>query len=538
MSSPAESLTAEPTLRLRREGPRRIWFPVLWPLALAGLCTVLWHSEVDPGVTNSVIHGSVIAGVLGLAIWTVRSSGLARGLRWVVAVVPCTLVAAFYLQLLPVQAILNGDVGVVGFRWRWNATDRALAGVSKFASPPLDWRESAHDYPRFLGNGHWAEVEDVVLETDWAAHPPKQLWRQPIGAAWSSFAVVGAYAVTQEQRGEHELVTCYEVRTGKSAWTHADPVRWDPRGGGALGGVGPRATPTLHEGRVFSQGATGILNCLDARTGKLLWSRDTLAEHGTENLNWGKAGSPLVVENRVVVSVGAKGASLVAYDIDSGELTWAAGDRRSAYASPVLAELAGVRQILMLNEGYVTAHDAEDGRVMWEHEWPSDSNADAAAAQPVPVGDDQVLLSKGYGKGGELVQVRREGKKWSTTTLWRKPSVLKTKMGNVVIRNGFVYGINDIYLQCVELKSGRSAWTKRRSPTFGHGQIVLVGDVLLVLSESGEVILVEASPKKYLELASMQALEGVTWNNPALAGNLLLVRNAEEAACFELPVRD
>jgi outer membrane protein assembly factor BamB len=436
-----------------------------------------------------------------------------------------------------VQAILNGDVGVVGFRWRWNASDRALAAASKIASPPLDWRETASDYPRFLGNGYWAEARGVVLEADWAAHPPKSLWKQPIGAGWSSFAVVGDYAVTQEQRGEHELVTCYEVRTGKMAWSHADAVRWDPRGGGALGGVGPRATPTLYDGRVFSQGATGILNCLDARTGRLLWSHDTLAEHDADNVSWGKAGSPLIVDDRVVVSVGAKKASLVAYDIDSGEQAWAAGKRRSAYASPVVVELAGVRQILMLNEGFVTAHHAEKGRVLWEHEWPSDSNADAAASQPVPVGDDRVLLSKGYGKGAELVQVRRKGDTWMTDTLWRKPSALKTKMGNVVIRDGFVYGINDIYLQCVELKSGHVAWVKRRSPTFGHGQILLVGEALLVLSESGEVILVKASPDNYRELASMQAIEGVTWNNPALSGNLLLVRNADEAACFELPMK-
>jgi outer membrane protein assembly factor BamB len=153
------------------------------------------------------------------------------------------------------------------------------------------------------------------------------------------------------------------------------------------------------------------------------------------------------------------------------------------------------------------------------------------------VGGDRVLLSKGYGQGAELVQIRREGDKWSTETLWKNSAALKTKFANVVIRDGYVYGLNDIYLQCVDLKSGRAKWMKRRSPTFGHGQIMLVGEALLVLSESGELILVAATPNKYQELSHLQALEGVTWNNPALAGNILLVRNAEEAACFELPLR-
>lgn len=381
-------------------------------------------------------------------------------------------------------------------------------------------------------------MRGVDLETDWQKHPPREIWRRKIGAGWSGFAIVGDYAVTQEQRGDDELVVCYDMKTGNPAWTHSDPVRWDPTGGGALGGVGPRATPTIHQGMVITQGATGIVNCFDARTGKLVWTHDTLAEHDATNVMWGKAGSPLVVDDRVVISVGSsEGASLVAYDLSSGKQIWAAGDDRSSYASPLVAELAGGRQILSLDEGVVTSHQVDDGEELWRHDWPSSSEGSAASSQPVPVGDDRVLLSMGYGAGAELFQVKRDGDEWTTETLWKKPAVLKTKMGNVVIRDGFAYGLNDIYLQCVDLETGRAKWTKRRSPTFGHGQIVLVGNVILMLSESGELILIEASSKKYHELASLQALEGVTWNNPALAGNRLLVRNAEEAACYELPVR-
>jgi outer membrane protein assembly factor BamB len=494
---------------------------------------------VDPGWTNGAINISVALGLAGLAVWIVRSSGLSRRVRWTLAVAPVVLLAAYYLQALPVEAVLNGDVGIVGWRWRWAEPDRSLAVPRTAHSVSLNWVETPHDYPAFLGGGPWAEVHGVQLETDWDQHPPRLLWKQDIGAGWSGFAVVGDYAVTQEQRGEHELVVCYEIRTGKVAWTHADAVRWDPRGPGALGDVGPRATPTIFNGKVFTHGATGILNCIDARSGSLLWTHDTLAEHDAENVMWGKAGSPLVVDDRVIVSVGGHHeASLVAYDSDSGDQVWAASSRRSAYATPVLTELAGLRQILTVNEGFLTAHDAEDGDVLWEHAWPSDSGSDAAAAQPMPVGDDCVLLTKGYGQGGELVKVSRRSDKWAAHRVWKNSAVLKNKMSNVLIRDGFAYGMNDVFLQCVELKSGRSRWKKRRSPSFGHGQTILVGDVILMLSESGELILIEATPRKYRELASMPALDGVTWNNPALAGPLLLVRNATQAACFELRLRD
>jgi outer membrane protein assembly factor BamB len=254
---------------------------------------------------------------------------------------------------------------------------------------------------------------------------------------------------------------------------------------------------------------------------------------------WGKAGSPVIVDDRVIVSVGGNSdASLVAYEIATGEPAWAAGRRQSSYATPVLTELAGVRQIISVNEDAVTAHRADDGEVLWEHEWLGSSDTNASSSQPVPVGDDRLLLSKGYGGGAELIKITAdESGKLSSHTVWKNKSVMRTKMGNVVVRDSFVYGLNEGILQCIELDSGRSRWKKRRTPKFGHGQIMLVGDVILVLSEPGEVILVEASPKKYTELASMPALEGITWNNPALAGPFLLVRNAEQAACLELPLR-
>jgi outer membrane protein assembly factor BamB len=534
---PSADAGHEQSAGARPGGPRRAWFPIVWLLTLAAVAGAFWFNDIDQGVKNTIAYVATTLAVVGLAPWTVRCSGLGRRARWILAVAPCVLLAAFFLQLLPIEIVNNADIGIVGWRWRWSDPDRRLSAPTA-AAATIPWKETPQDYPRFLGRGYWAEVEGLHIDPDWTSRPPRLLWKQPIGAGWSGFAVVGDYAVTQEQRGDEELVVCYEVQTGRPAWTHVNAVRWDPRGSGSLGGVGPRATPTIHDGKVFAHGATGIIDCLDARTGKLLWSHDTLAENSADMVMWGKAPSPLIVDNRVVVSVGGRHSSLVAYDIATGETAWSAGSRRSSYASPVLATLGGVRQILALNEDYLTAHNADDGQVLWEYEWPGSSDTNASCSQPVPVGDDRVFLSKGYGIGAALIEVSRDDQNpWTAATLWSNQSVMRTKMGNVVVRDGFVYGLNDGLLQSIELASGKSRWKKRRTPKFGHGQIILAGDAILMLSELGELILVEASPEKYHELANLQALEGITWNNPAISGGRLLVRNAEEAACYELPIR-
>ena len=529
-----------------KAGPQRVWLLVVWVALWVGICCLLNTQEMDPGVGNSAINATVILSVLGFSLWVLSSSGWGSKTKWSMALVPFSLVFAFYMQLLPIEVLVDGDVGVVGWRWRWNKPDQQLVVPAVTHGQTIDWQATDQDYPRFLGKGYWAEVPGVSLETDWQTHPPRELWRREIGAGWSAFSIVGNYAVTQEQRGEQELVTCYEVNSGKIVWTHADPVRWDPRGTGSMGYAGPRATPTLHQGRVFTQGATGILNCLDAASGKLHWSHDTLAKHDAVNVNWGKSGAPLIVGEYVVVSVGGKqNQSLVAYEIETGAVAWATGTYQSSYASPVLAKIAGQSQVLSVDEGYVTSHAADDGQFLWEYEWPSDSGADATSSQPVPLTGDRVFMSKGYSHGSALVQITSdEGGDWFAEPLWKgrqfgQLPVMKTKMCNVVIRDGYVYGLDDINLQCIELATGKKRWKKRRTPKFGHGQIMLIGDVILLLTEHGEVVLVEPSPEKYQELASFQALseDQITWNNPAFAPPYLLLRNAQEAVCYELSLQ-
>jgi outer membrane protein assembly factor BamB len=506
--------------------------------------------------------GNVIAVLVGLLLisgWFITYGGGRRRLRlWSVGLLWLTLGLLFAIF----RPIYNGDMGIVTLRLRFARTaDERLTRLAGEGQAD-DWHATPQDYPGFLGGGHWPEVPDVLLETDWQNHPPQEIWRREIGAGWSAFAVVGSYAVTQEQRGEQELVACYRVADGSPVWTHADVARFDPGGSGGLGRTGPRATPTIVGERVFTQGATGIVNCLDARTGDVLWSHDTLTEFGADVTLWGKSGSPLVVDDTVVISVGAPAdgtttsspstaavaparafnASLVAFDKETGSVRWTAGNRQASYASPILATFAGVRQIVVINQGFVTAHDVRDGRVLWEHPWPDELDATPTAAQPIPLAGDRLFLSKGYGVGASLIEVTRSADgEWNVRSLWEPPirPVMKTKFSNIVVRDGYAYGLDDVLLSCVELETGRVMWRNRRSPAFGHGQVLLAGDVLIVLSEQGELALVEVSPERYRELAQLQVLApvDVTWNNPALSPPFLLIRNAREAACFRLPMR-
>ncbi|MEM9353037.1 MAG: PQQ-binding-like beta-propeller repeat protein [Planctomycetota bacterium] len=519
--------------------PMRAAAPIAWVGLLSVVCFFVCTRDITRDYKVYAVLFSALLALAGVSLWVATRSSLSRRRRFWVAFAP------WCLMLLgppvgPVELINDGDGAVRGWRWRWSPEADELLRVPETAKEAADWDPKPTDYPRFLGNGYWAEASADSLDPKWDERPPDELWRRPIGAGWSGFAVVGDYAVTQEQRGEQELVTCYRIESGhgegRLVWSDAEPVRWDPIGPGAYGGIGPRATPTIHEGRVYTHGATGVVKCLDARTGERLWSHDTFEQYGIENLTWGKATSPLIVDDVIVVSVGAPNASLVAYELEAGDIRWASGEHRASYASPILCEFGGIRQVVVVNEEFLTSHEAETGEVLWEHPWPGNSDSNASSSQPVPVGGDRVFLSKGYGVGCELLEVDKVGGEWKTTTLWKR-TTMKTKMSNVVVSGGHVFGLDGGNVECISLETGKRQWKKRRRPPVGHGQLLLLGPNILILTESGEVVLIEASAKGYAERASFQALDSdqVTWNNPAVSGDRLLVRNAAEAACYRLP---
>lgn len=380
------------------------------------------------------------------------------------------------------------------------------------------------DWPAYRGAERDGVIRTDLSHIDWKA-APQELWRHPIGAGWSSFAVVGGLAFTQEQRGPKECVVCYEIETGRQVWEHADDARFEE----ALGGVGPRATPTVFGGRVYSLGATGLLNCLEARTGKRLWQQNILSETGAANLEWAMAGSPFVNEQFVIVNPGGAGnQALLALDPQTGERKWASGSDQASYTAPRVVTLLETPQVLLFDGTGLAGHALSDGKPLWRLAWENDPKVNAAI--PVIVNDRSILVASGYGLGSALVTLKREGDQWSVSTAW-KSRHFRLKFNPAVRDGDFAWALDEGILGCLHLKDGTQPWKKGR---YGYGQLLLAGTTLIVQAESGDVAFVRASPEKYEELARFPALSDKTWNLPVVWRDLLLVRNAAEAVCFRL----
>ncbi len=382
------------------------------------------------------------------------------------------------------------------------------------------------DWPGFRGPGRDGIVPGVRIATDWAKSPPVELWRRPIGPGCSSFAVRGDLLYTQEQRGDEEVVSCYRLTTGDPVWRHGDPVRfWDSHAG-----AGPRATPTLSDGRVYSFGATGILNALDAGNGAAVWSRSVAADTGEEIPGWGFSSSPLVIDGRVVVAASGR---LAAYDGATGQPRWLGPAGGAGYSSPHLVTIGGVAQILLLRGARSTSVAPADGTLLWEDQW----QPGVSILQPALAADGDILIAAGDSMGGASMRrlaVSHGPTGWSVEERWTSRG-LKPYFNDFVVHEGHAFGFDASILACIDLADGTRKWKGGR---YGHGQLVLLPDqdVLLVLSEEGELALVRATPDGFTELARFPAIEGKTWNHPVLVGDVLLVRNAEEMAAFRLPL--
>ncbi len=451
------------------------------------------------------------------------------------------------LVLLPVLFFavfrVDGFSGemVPRFRFRWApAKDATLSSLDKQSSADaVALTSSEFDYSGFLGSDRSNRLPDAKINLDWKKSPPKLLWRREIGAGWGSFAIVNGYAVTLEQRGPQEWITCYNVKTGEPQWATPNDARHETK----LGGIGPRSTPTVADGRVYAIGATGMVRCLNGADGEVIWEIDLLKEIGVtveeaeKAVAWGRAGSPLVVDDLVIVPYGgpADGTkhSLAAYHKETGELVWHGGDRQIAYSSPNVVTLAGKRQVVCVNEDNVSGHDLADGTTLWQFDWPGASNANASASQAVAVDADLVLVSKGYGGGAALYQIEATDDGFKAVEQWSNTTMLKTKFTNVSVFGDHVYALSDGMLECIQWRDEKRKW-RPRAARYGQGQVLGLAECLLGQAEDGEVALVAADPAKYRELGNFSALTGQTWNNLAYSEPYLLVRNGEEAACFEL----
>jgi outer membrane protein assembly factor BamB len=564
---------------------RAVWVERIGAIVLIVVAVLLNYRIVHESIAGGMMGMMLVAYSiptlsLALVAWAAATRGLADRPR------RALLVAAVVLGCMPWMLVRTGGISGSGseFHWRWTKTPeqellarekedpkppppppiatqtpkapddsgamtplappsprpedkRAAASSEKEPNKPAKETptaeaparaatESPAEWPGFRGPNRDGVVHGVRIGTDWSSSAPAQIWRRPVGPGWSSFAVRGDLVYTQEQRGEDEVVSCYRVSTGEPVWRHRDPVRFYESNAGA----GPRATPTVSGGRVYTMGATGVVNALDARTGAVIWSRNAAMDTKKEIPDWGLASSPLVIDDLVII---AASGHLVAYEIATGKPRWFGPTGGGGYSSPHFATINGVPQVLLLRGSRTISLAPADGTLLWDYTW----EPGVSIVQPAILENGDVVVGAGDAMGGNglrRLSVSRGGNGWTVQERWTSRG-LKPYFNDFVIHKGHAYGFDGSILACIDLNDGARKWKGGR---YGNGQLILLADddLLLVLSEDGELALVKAAPDQFSELARMPALEGKTWNHPVVVRDVLLVRNGQEMAAFRLPV--
>ena len=527
---------------------------ILFPIVVLALALATWliasnwpNRETDSSSLSIAKMLALIIATALLFLWALRMPGWKRRHVW------ASFLVVFGLALLAFKP--NGMLGNFFALWvrrDWvmdiffDGSDATLLerhrdaqtkadGAADLTARPGDWIS-------FRGPGRDGIATGITISRNWNASPPTEVWRQPVGGGYAAFAAANGYLVTIEQRRDREVVVCYEANTGREVWA----TGWNTRFEESLGGPGPRATPTIFNGHVFAYGAKGRLVCLNGKDGLEKWAIETLRDNS--NVQWAMSGSPLVVDDLVIVNPGAqtdaaKGKAVRAYNRLDGQVVWTAGNHPAGYSSPQLSTLGGVKQVLIFDAAGVAGHDVAKGTELWRFGFPTYQGINVA--QPVPIDDSTVFIGAGYNTGGALLRVKQADGKWSVSEVWRtKTTVMRLKFSSGVRRKtedgDYLYGLNDELLECLDLKTGKAKWKDDRragkGDGFGHGQIVLIDDLIVALTQFGELVLVEANPNEFKELGRIQALNRghKTWNNPTVVGNRIIVRNDAEMACYEL----
>jgi outer membrane protein assembly factor BamB len=514
--------------RAQRRPIRRLWMPLATGLVVGAAVLVLWTlpgENLGDDVRNFYTVAACLLGLLAFSAWVALFSGLAPLARGAYLV----LLAG---ALLSLRVDFTGDMRP-GFSIRWLDTrhselkkHRAAQGKPRpLAALPTP---AETDVPAFRGIHRDGVIPGADLNRDWKSHPPRELWRQPIGGGYAAIVGAGPLLVTIEQRKAREAVVCYDADTGLERWAYEYTADFQE----ALGGPGPRATPSIDGDRVYSLGATGHLACLDLRTGKPLWTREIL--EGNANLAWGMCGSPLILGDLVIVNPGAqnaaaKGKAVLALDKKSGDVRWAGGDTQAGYSSPQLATLAGREQILVFDGQGLGSYDPLSGSRLWWHPYPTYQGINVA--QPIVLDGDRVFISAGYGVGGAMLQIARTGDQWEARPLWANTR-LKCKFASPVMHQGYIYGLDDGILACLDAKDGTQKWKGGR---YGHGQILLARDLIFVQCEDGHIALLQATPERFAELARLKVFSNPkNWNTPLLMDGRAYLRNHEEMAAYDL----
>ncbi len=380
-------------------------------------------------------------------------------------------------------------------------------------------------WPYYRGpdmDGRYAEP----IDTAWPAAGPPELWRVPVGGGYASFVVGHGLAYTIEQRREQEVAAAYDLLTGVERWT----AGWDARFEESMGGDGPRATPALDEDTLVALGATGELRALDAATGAGIWRANILDDAGAANLTWGMAASPTVLDGLVLTAPGGPDGAAIAYDLETGAIRWRALDAQGAYTAPAVYTLDGLPQIVLIGADRVISLATDGSRTYWSHPWATQNGINAA--QPLQVAPDRLFVSSGYGQGAAVLEIEANAEAGSAavTERWSN-NRMKNTFSTSVFHDGHVYGLDNGILACIDAETGDRMWKGGR---YGHGQLLLASGHLLITTERGRLVLVRATPEGHQEIADLPAVSGRTWNNPAIAQGILLVRNDREAVAYDL----
>ncbi len=494
------------------------------------VAAILWIVGTQKAHNPMLLLAALPTLTTGLVAAMLLTSRLRWSLRkWLLAAL--VVVCALGFSMLRAEG-LSGSLTPV-LAWRWSPTAEellkaapALPATEAGGTAVLPAQAGPGDWPAFRGPSRDNRVTGVKLSTDWST-PPRELWRKRVGVGWSSYIAVGDYVFTQEQRDEQELVTCSRAASGEDVWVNRIPSHFENDMG-----PGPRATPAFEQGRLYTLGARGALQCLEAATGKVVWKRDITvdAEHGVPG--WGFSSSPLVVDDWLIVYTnGGDGKSLICYDRLSGNPVWHAGRGGGGYSSPQYSVLEDTPQVLMISDFGMQSFAPETGELLWEH--PDQAKTNPRCVQPRVVDGNAVLLGTPLGIGARMLQIQKKDSVWSATEKWTNTK-FRPYFNDMVFHKGFCYGFDGDRFCCVDAATGETRWQGKRH----GGQVLLLADMdmLFVVSEKGEAILIPATPAECKEIARFKALSGKTWNHPVIAHGKLFVRNAEEAACFELPV--
>lgn len=424
----------------------------------------------------------------------------------------------------------------MALKWRWMPTAEQQLVDAKRSEKPIVLPEDSSKLDAAIADPEWSGFRGPnrdgrylgpPISTTWQSDP-ELIWKVPVGPGWSSFSIAGELLYTQEQRGDSEAVVCYEASSGKEIWAHQIDARFEE----SIGGPGPRGTPTIANGSLYAHGATGNVARLDPKTGAEVWHQNIGKLADRDPPTWGFSSSPLVIGSLVIVHAGGKGdKGTIALDIENGEVKWATAAGDHSYNSPQLATILGKQYVLMLTNTGLNVLDPNDGSDVLNYEWKTSGYR---SLQPLVIDGESIILSTGLGTGTRRIQVMSKDGKLTATETWTNPR-FAPDFNDMVLFEGHLYGFTGMIFACFDATTGEQKWKGGR---YGKGQVLLAENsgALIVLSEKGEVVLLKADPTSHQELAKFKAIEGKTWAHPVLVGDRLFVRNAEEAACYRLPL--